>query len=598
ERKCLFEIETLVINRELVCAHQQQSLPLLTCLEELRLESMDTLSHVWKCNNWKKIFILHKHQPQSSFQNLTKITLLHCNVIKYLFSPLNFRFLSSLKTLDIRFCEGIEEVVSNRDDDHVDDEVLNTSTTTFFPCLDYLCLNNLSNLKKIGEGVAKHSHVGLVPWSLCQYSTKIEIWWCPFLSSLIPSMVETFQSKIDQGSTSLPMSKTITTLPCELTNLQILKISECDILEYIFTFSILESLKKLEELRIIDCRAMKLIVREENEKESSKVVFPRLKSIVLKNLPNLVGFFMGIDIDFEWKSLDYVMIRDCPQMMSFTSVVYLYRSTLRQTDKVKDIQVLPQSSDGSIVFPTTEGTTWSYHNLIEMNLDFNYKSKNVVPTIELQQLHILEKIHARDCWNLEEVFEVTNTESPTVVIFQKLREMKLDGLARLKYIWKSNEWSILKFPNLTRIYIDDCISLEHVFTASMVGSLVKLQELHITWCEKLEVIVKKEEEKCDDKVGEILFPCLKSLKLEYLASLEGFCLGKVDLLFPSMNTLVMNGSPKLKIFNEGLAISPELKLVETSFGGFKGVEDINIFVRNKIQEARVDILRIRVPLLY
>ncbi|KAL8201991.1 hypothetical protein R6Q57_011138 [Mikania cordata] len=391
----LFEIQTLGINRELVCAHQQQSLPLLPCLEELRLESMDT-------------------------------------------------FLSSLKTLDIRFCEGIEEVVSNRDDDHVDDEVLNTSTTTFFPCLDYLCLNNLSNLKQIGEGVAKRSHVGLVPWSVCQYSTKIEIWWCPSLSSLIPSMVETFQSYIDQGSTSLPIPKTITILPYEPTNLKILKISECDILEYIFTFSILESLKKLEELSICDCRALKVIVREENEKESSKVVFPRLKSIVLKNLPKLVGFFMGIDIDFEWKSLNISMPpNDVVHVCFVMSLLIL------------SLQVSPQSSDGSIVFSTTEGTPWSFHNLIEMNLDFNYKSKNVVPTNELQQLHILEKIHARDCWNLEEVFEVTNTESPTVVVFQKLREMKLDGLARLKYIWMSNEWSILKFPNLTRIYIDD-----------------------------------------------------------------------------------------------------------------------------------------------
>ncbi|KAD7477439.1 hypothetical protein E3N88_00575 [Mikania micrantha] len=565
-----FEIETPSINGKLVSAHQQPPLPLLPCLEDLELWNIGTMNHVWKCNNWNKFFILHKHQPQSSFQNLTNITLVECNGIKYLFSPLMFKFLSGLKTLYIGECKGMEEVVSNRDDDHVDDDVLNTSTTTLFPYLDVLTLYSLSNLKQIGGGVAKCSRMGVVPWSLCQYPTEIHIRFCP-LSSMIPSdaarQMQKLQSKeivssssnIDQGSVSFPRPETMTNLYHQLTNLKILKIYECDLLEYVFTFSTLESLKKLEELVIRSCKAMKVIVREEHgEESSSKVVFPRLKSIVLDDLPNLAGFFMGMNTDFEWQSLDHLVIYKCPQMMVFTSGESI-------APKLKYIH-----------------STLGKHD-VECILNF----RQVVPSNELQRLQILEKIYVRSCWYVEEVFEVSNNESPTVVTFPKLREVELKNLGNLKYIWKSNEWSKLEFPNLTTLSIHMCYNLEHVFTASMVrtSSLIKLQDLHIKWCNELEVIVKKEEEECDGKVGTITFPCLKSLKLQNLYHLKGFWLGKDDLLFPSMNKLVIQGCPKIKIFNDGHAIAPELKLIETSFGVFQAEEDISSFIRNKMQEA-------------
>ncbi|KAL8245987.1 hypothetical protein R6Q59_007203 [Mikania micrantha] len=622
--KVLFEIETLGISGELVSAHQQQSLPLLPRLEELYLERMDTLSHVWKCNNWNKFFILHKHQPQSSFQNLTKITLLHCNGIKYLFSPLMSKLLSSLKKLQIGFCESMEEVVSNRDDDHVDDEVLTTSTTTFFPCLKDLRLVSLPNLKHIGGGVAKCSRMGVVPWSLCQYPTEIHIKKCPSLSTLIPSdaatqmqklqeltindcksLVEVFESKeinnisssssnIDQGSVSFPGPKTITNLHHhQLTNLKKLQISICDILEYIFTFPTLESLKKLEELRISSCKAMKAIVREEHgEETSSKVVFPRLKSIELVDLPNLVGFFIGMNTDFEWQSLDHLMIDKCPQMMVFTSgesiapkLKYIH-TTLGKHDVecILNFRQTPPPSRDSVC-PAAQGATWSFHNLIEIDLKYYSGHKKVVPSNELQQLQILERIHVSYSWSVTEVFEVANNESPTVVTFPKLREVELELLFSLEYIWKSNEWTILEFPNLTTLSIIECNKLKHVFTPSMVGGLMKLQELRITWCEKLEVIVKKEEEECDGKVGEIRFPCLKSLELYSLKSLKGFWLGKEDLLFPSMNTLIIKKCPEIKVFSDRHAIAHELKLVETSFGVFQAEEGISSFVRNKIQEG-------------
>ncbi|KAI3795037.1 hypothetical protein L1987_37681 [Smallanthus sonchifolius] len=622
--KVMFEIESPSNNGELVTS-QHQPLHLLPCLEEIELQNMDTLSHVWK---WKDFYIFHKNQPQSfSFENLTSINLSTCNGMKYLFSPLMFKHLSSLKEVRISYCESMEEVVSNRDDDN---EVLSTSTstTTLFPHLDFLCfvcLYNLSSLNGTTNVIheqVKFSQVRVVTWSLCQYAREIRILECPALSSVIPyyaagqvqelqdltvdqckSMVELFETKkisnngctssnVDQGSDNiLPIiSRPKQTVMHEFPNLMILKISKCNLLEYIFTFSTLESLKKLESLSIVDCAALKVIVREENEEASSKVVvvFPRLKSIELDHLPNLGGFLLEMSIDFQLPSVDYVLINDCPQMMVFTS-------GQTATPKLKYIhtrlgkhnlacglnfhRIPSPSSDTSSSCP--EGIPWSFHNLIEMYLDDNTRLKTIVQSSELIKLQNLEKITLNDCQHVEEVFEeVTNAKSETVVKFTNLREVELNWANNLRYIWKSNS----QFPNLTRVFIHLCNNLEHVFTSSMVSSLMQLQELHISSCKRTEEIVKKEEE-CDGKVSEVIFPCLKSLQLENLWSLKGFSLGKDNLILPSLNTLVIKECPKIRIFSEGCSIAPQLKVVETSFGVFHVGKDINSFIMTKNQEG-------------
>jgi disease resistance protein RPS2 len=79
----------------------------------------------------------------------------------------------------------------------------------------------------------------------------------------------------------------------------------------------------------------------------------------------------------------------------------------------------------------------------------------------------------------------------------------------------------------------------------MVGNLLQLQELHISMCESMKVIVKGEEESDSIVDAIVVFPCLKSLKLEDLESLEGFCLGKEAYSFPSLDTLEIKECSKM-----------------------------------------------------
>ncbi|XP_076952803.1 uncharacterized protein LOC143626691 [Bidens hawaiensis] len=254
-------------------------------------------------------------------------------------------------------------------------------------------------------------------------------------------------------------------------------------------------------------------------------------------------------------------------------------------------QTSSSSLDSTRSRPTVlDPKPWSFHSLIECNLDICYDDTKIFLSSELQQLQKLETIHAYKCKNVMEVFEValevTNNESQTVTKFPKLREVHLEPLWNLKYIWKSNQWRTLEFPNLTRLSINKCERLEYVFTCSMVGCVMQLQELHIQDCWNIKVIVKAEED-CEVKVSEIKFPCLKSLKLWYLSSLERFCLGKEDIALPFLDTLVIREIPMMTVFTEGRSITPEETGIGTSFGSFNvnDGEDINTFITTKKQEG-------------
>nr|GFA74747.1 NB-ARC domains-containing protein [Tanacetum cinerariifolium] len=328
-------------------AHDTKQPLVLPYLEELELKYLERMSHVWKCN-WNEFLILQKPQSRSSFHNLTTITIWKCDSTKYLFSPLMAKLLSNLKKIDIAFCDGIEEVVSNRDDE--DASIYSHTTTTFFPHLDILELKYLRNFKCIGGGINGtsadiHDQLKLsqASWSLCQYTREISIEDCNALSSKIPwyavgqiqklevllvseckSMTEVFETQEINNKSgtetgkSHPRPECITML--KLPKLKILKIQRCHLLKHVFTFSTIESLAELEELEIKNYEAMEVIVKKDNGEQttaSDVVLFPHLKSLSLIDLRNVVGFFLGRS-EFMWPALEKLVIVECPQITGLT----------------------------------------------------------------------------------------------------------------------------------------------------------------------------------------------------------------------------------------------------------------------------------------
>ncbi|MFS8006212.1 hypothetical protein Hanom_Chr14g01246571 [Helianthus anomalus] len=150
--KVVFEIG----NEESTATRQdtQQQILLFPYLKFLFLEEMEKMTHVWKCDNWNTFLFLQKQPPQSSFHNLITIIMLNCHKITYLFSPIMAKLFPNLENINILGCNGIEEVVSNRDDKSEEMTASTythtTTTTNFFPRLQSLHFEYLDSLKHIG----------------------------------------------------------------------------------------------------------------------------------------------------------------------------------------------------------------------------------------------------------------------------------------------------------------------------------------------------------------------------------------------------------------------------------------------------------------
>ncbi|KAJ0734525.1 putative P-loop containing nucleoside triphosphate hydrolase, leucine-rich repeat domain superfamily [Helianthus annuus] len=644
---CDERVEKVVFDMDSPSSRQLASIQppplLLPYLKVLKLRDLKQIRHVWKCN-WSKLLIL-QHQPlQFPFQNLTDIYLQSCHKLKYLFSPLMAKSLSKLKLVKINDCNGIEEVISSRDDEKGETSTSTSShqNTELFPHFGTLEIGYMPCLKSIdcsdtGHDQIKRAEVIGACWSLCQYPTKILIYNCDALSSLIPwyalgqmkrlqelevklcmTMMEVFESEsinnsnnnLDEQSAATgttltnAMLKNITSVVVpQLSNLKSVSIHECDLLQHIFTFSTLESLKQLKVLRVMKCKTIQVIVKEENETSPKVVVFPRLETLKLDDLPNLKGFFMGMN-DFRWPSLHNVLINKCPQLIMFTSgqsktpkLKYIETSLGKYSLECglnfdgrinnKHETTFSTSSDSSI----SKGMPFSFHNLTEINIE-ERDVKTIIPSHALLQLQKLEQITIKLCFQIKEVFEVASegtkniglSESQTIVKIPNLTQVHLDGLYDLKYLWKSTRWLALEFPKLTSVSIEDCYSLKYVFTCSMVGSLVQLQVLRIMACDNIEVIVKEEEE-CDTKVNEIMLPRLKSLKLECLPSLNGFCLGKEAFSLPTLDNLKIYDCPAVTDFTKGHLYTPELEVIDTTFGKCYVKTHLNSFIKTKQEEG-------------
>ena len=108
-------------------------------------------------------------------------------------------------------------------------------------------------------------------------------------------------------------------------NLRLLKVHDCDSLTYLFSPSIAKLLVMLEEIEVFNCQKIEEILaraREEEGEEKDIVLFEKVNSIVLDNLPNL-GCFCNEVNAFRWPSLKEMRLQSCPTLRMFFPVKLL-----------------------------------------------------------------------------------------------------------------------------------------------------------------------------------------------------------------------------------------------------------------------------------
>ncbi|XP_044486364.1 probable disease resistance protein At4g27220 [Mangifera indica] len=185
----------------------------------------------------------------------------------------------------------------------------------------------------------------------------------------------------------------------------------------------------------------------------------------------------------------------------------------------------------------------------------------------------LQEIEVTDCKNLKEIFgEGDEIETNNQTELNQLYSLTLQRLP--KFIRISSDMRVV-FPRLenlkvcsinfenTCIYqplamfhysqclksliVEDCNDLKFLFSSSMVKSLNQLQELLISNCKSMEVIIDLEGVQKEEKIVDMSFPKLLYMKLKVLPKLTSFGAGNL-IEFPFLKELHIEHCHNLKTF--------------------------------------------------
>ncbi|GLT95531.1 hypothetical protein SLE2022_132090 [Rubroshorea leprosula] len=123
-----------------------------------------------------------------------------------------------------------------------------------------------------------------------------------------------------------------------LTNLQALEVSRCHGLVSLMRYSTAKSLVQLTRMSISDCDVIGEIVACIADEVKDGIVFRQLKYLQLKGLPKLATF-CSMECDFEFPSLEDIIVMDCPNMQFFSKGELL-------TPKLQKVKLTEEDDEG------------------------------------------------------------------------------------------------------------------------------------------------------------------------------------------------------------------------------------------------------------
>ncbi|CAL5420703.1 unnamed protein product [Camellia sinensis] len=386
-------------------------------------------------------------------------------------------------------------------------------------------------------------------------------------------------------------------------NIRRLIVRCCGSLRNLFSPSIVRGLVHLQELTIDGCSMMEEVIwegRGEDGHVTNKIEFPRLEYISLTELEVLTGFSRGID-KIEFPQLKKLHIKYLPKGKSFFPSESILHSDENRNATLLSIfpqQILKLSRDGNeeptlqgmgrgwkdveVVFPRLEElelvdlpnasdlwcselSTGSFCKLRSLMVkDCHRLVRNVVPAHILKVPPNLEKVEIYNCDSVEEVFRLGGHQGNPL-------------------------------ENIRTLIVRCCGSLRNMFSPSVAGCFVHLQELIIHDCSAMEAVVANEDEEQmgGDRIYVTLFAQLKHLELRDLPSLGKFCHAIHDWEMPSLHHLEAVNCPEMQTFSPGFVHAPNLYHVEVEAKWIRIKRDLNktiqhFFEKKEVEEERED----------
>ncbi|XP_022720203.1 uncharacterized protein LOC111278033 [Durio zibethinus] len=336
-------------------------------------------------------------------------------------------------------------------------------------------------------------------------------------------------------------------------NLTRLNIEGCDNLEYLLSPSIARSLVQLKHFKIGKCMCLRDVISTDGIEEEKKAVIclPRLGSLEIKNLHNLIKFCSG-NYNIEFPSLKVLTIDNCPKLGEFISENKMEGNHHSSTQaffnekaavpSLKSMRISHLRNVKKIFH--NELLAGSFCKLEEMTVENCDELLTVFSSTIVGVFSCLEKLRVNDCDSLEQIFEVGGLSiTETHAVDCQLRELYISDLPELKHVW-NDPLGILAFQSLRKVNVWRCPSLKNLFPASTAKDLPQLEFLTVSICGVEEIVSAGEGL---EKPLRFKFPQLSSLQLTYLNELKCFYPGQHTIVWPMLKKMDTDYSTLLKI---------------------------------------------------
>ncbi|KAH7867563.1 hypothetical protein Vadar_027891 [Vaccinium darrowii] len=486
-------------------------------------------------------------------QSLTRgqSTILHIHIPKVMLLPEGLKF-ENLK----RFRVSVGSKF-NRSEDFPGTRVLKYDRiplrNEFIPLMDkaeVLYLNGIKGLKKVlHDGGVRNGFLNLKNLKVTSCDDDLEY------------LLREPKSSV-QSHGQVPLQS--------FSKLTVLLIDNCK-LKYLFSPTTTRGLVHLEQLEVRSCEIIEGIVGFEGQNDVnehvSEVKFGKLKQLILKNLPNLISFYVKKKKTGTTMRSSFALPQPLfNEKVAFPALECLIIDYLPTITKIWDKKPLPES----------EKETQSFCKLGVISMEGCNHLVYVLPSYMLPQLQNLQKIAIFHCEEMEVIIskelkeneaadndiivfrqlkELTFWNVPKLkslytgaqvffsdkVAFPSLKELTMCGLPKIKEIWNKQPLpkpgkDAKSFYKLSYFRFEKCHQLVYVFPSYMLPQLQHLEELVIRDCKNLEVIVSKELNEKKVIHYDTVFPQLKAVDLWNLPNLKRFCT-EAQLFFSDKDAL-------------------------------------------------------------
>ncbi|KAL6323241.1 hypothetical protein AAG906_029248 [Vitis piasezkii] len=450
---------------------QQAAFP---ALESLRVRRLDNLKALW-----------HNQLPANSFSKLKGLELIGCDELLNVFPLSVAKVLVQLEDLKISFCEVLEAIVANENEDE--------ATSLFlFPRLTSLTLDALPQLQRFCFGRFTSR------WPLLK---ELKVWDCDKVEILLQEvgLKSELDNKINQSlflveKVALPDLESLFVgtldniralrpdqlLANSFSKLRKLEVILCNKLLNLFPLSVASALVQLEDLWI-SWSGVEAIVANENEDEAAPLLlFPNLASLTLHYLHQLKRFCSG-RFSSSWPLLKKLEVDNCDKVEILFQQISL-ECELEPLFWVEQVRVYPSLNFLNFIsFPNLEELTLSLKGTVEIwrgqfsRVSFSKLSvltineyhgiSVVIPSNMVQILHNLEKLEVRMCDSVNEVIQVEivgndgHELTDNEIEFTRLKSLTFYHLPNLKSFCSSTRY-VFKFPSLETMEVGECHGME------------------------------------------------------------------------------------------------------------------------------------------